>query len=259
MGVPRERVATGDTAGVSCAGPFESGSQGRFLRLAFRQINARAVCKGFLSTADGRAEDPKHGKKKTKKADRRKSCLRDACVRSGLLFSSRPFLFPAAGPVGRPPLAGDAPARTTKAGAPAAKSTRENAPAKAKASSLKPKPGDAKALGSSVAGSKSKRAGKVPTADTVGRHDDARRSKSKSKAAGKVPTADTAGHHGDAGKGGGCVSRWHARITRKGDEFFYKLGHLVAHGPKMTLFIAFLCVFLCTFGFVNFRTESDCE
>jgi len=80
---------------------------------------------------------------------------------------------------------------------------------------------------------------------------------SKNKAAGSVPTAETAGHHDDAHKG--CVSRWHARITRKGDEFFYKLGHLVAHGPKMTLFIAFLCVFLCTFGFVNFRTESDCE
>lgn len=40
---------------------------------------------------------------------------------------------------------------------------------------------------------------------------------------------------------------------------FYRLGLKVAVSPKRALSIAFFCVFMCSFGFTNFRIESDCE
>lgn len=43
------------------------------------------------------------------------------------------------------------------------------------------------------------------------------------------------------------------------DNFFYRLGYWVAKHPKMTLFISLLLVIGCSFGFVNFETESDGE
>lgn len=60
----------------------------------------------------------------------------------------------------------------------------------------------------------------------------------------------------DAGAAGGG---WHGKVSRRADELFYRLGRRVALSPKKTVAIALLCVFVCTFGFANFRVESDCE
>lgn len=61
----------------------------------------------------------------------------------------------------------------------------------------------------------------------------------------------------DAGAAGG--GGWHGKVSRRADELFYRVGRRVALSPKKTVAIALLCVFVCTFGFANFRVESDCE
>lgn len=108
-------------------------------------------------------------------------------------------------------------------------------PAKEEGSPSKSKPYDADSISSNGGGSNSDKGG------------------------GRITTAEPTASHRDAAANKGCAPRWHARITRKGEELFYKLGHLLALSPKMTVLIAFLCVSLCAFGFVNFRVESDCE
>ncbi|CAM9850692.1 unnamed protein product, partial [Ectocarpus sp. 12 AP-2014] len=54
-------------------------------------------------------------------------------------------------------------------------------------------------------------------------------------------------------------SRFHGRINKVADKFFYRLGYWVAMHPKRTLLISLVFVMACCFGFANFRVEADGE
>ncbi|CAN0410468.1 unnamed protein product [Ectocarpus sp. 8 AP-2014] len=61
------------------------------------------------------------------------------------------------------------------------------------------------------------------------------------------------------GSKGSAWSRFHGRINKVADNFFYRLGYWVATHPKRTLLISLVFVIACCFGFANFRVEADGE
>ncbi|CAM9814630.1 unnamed protein product [Ectocarpus sp. 4 AP-2014] len=61
------------------------------------------------------------------------------------------------------------------------------------------------------------------------------------------------------GSKGSAWSRFHGKINKVADNFFYRLGYWVATHPKRTLLISLVFVIACCLGFANFRVEADGE